>query len=121
MRIPLEITFRHMDTSEALETRIREKAEKLDRFYRAVSGCGYPALGQACLISLIFNAMNIGTNYTIARAFGVRLPLGVFVTFAPLLAMSLMLPSVGGLGVREEAHRRRQLPPVVDQGLCQLL
>ena len=79
--------------------------DKLDRFYRAVSGCGYRALGQACLISLVFNVMNIGTNYTIARAFGVRLPLGVFVTFAPLLAMSLMLPSVGGLGVREEAHR----------------
>jgi uncharacterized membrane protein YbhN (UPF0104 family) len=78
---------------------------KLDRFYRAVSGCGYRALGQACLISLLFNTMNISVNYTIARAFGVRLPLGVFVTFAPLLAMSLMLPSVGGLGVREEAHR----------------
>ncbi|MEW6676615.1 MAG: HPF/RaiA family ribosome-associated protein [Pseudomonadota bacterium] len=38
MRIPLEITFRHMDTSEALETRIREKAEKLDRFYQHVMG-----------------------------------------------------------------------------------
>jgi uncharacterized membrane protein YbhN (UPF0104 family) len=79
--------------------------DKLDRFYRAVSGCGYRALGQACLVSLIFNLMNVTTNYTIARAFDVRLPLGVFVTFAPMLAMSLMLPSVGGLGVREEAHR----------------
>jgi uncharacterized protein (TIRG00374 family) len=79
--------------------------DKLDRFYRAVSGCGYRALGQACLISLIFNAMNIYTNYTIARAYDVRLSFGVFVTFAPVLATSLMLPSVGGLGVREEAYR----------------
>ncbi len=79
--------------------------DKLDRFYRAVSGCGYRALGQACAISLIFNLMNVYTNYTIARAFDVRLPLGVFITFAPLLAMSLMLPSVGGLGVREETYR----------------
>lgn len=36
MRIPLEITFRHMDASPALEARIREKAEKLDRFYAHV-------------------------------------------------------------------------------------
>jgi uncharacterized membrane protein YbhN (UPF0104 family) len=79
--------------------------DKLDRFYRAVSGCGYRALGQACLVSLLFNVMNVTTNYTIARAFDVRLPLGVFVTFAPVLAMSLMLPSVGGLGVREETYR----------------
>ena len=35
----------------------------------------------------------------------VQLPPGVFVAFAPILAMSLLLPSVGGLGVREEVHR----------------
>jgi uncharacterized membrane protein YbhN (UPF0104 family) len=89
-----------------LGSRVRLPAQaKLDRLYRAVSGCGYRALGRACLISFVFNVMNVGANYSIARALGVRLPFGVFVTFAPLLAMSLMLPSVGGLGVREEAHR----------------
>jgi uncharacterized protein (TIRG00374 family) len=89
-----------------LSSRVRLPGrDKLDRFYHAVSGCGYRALGQACAISLAFNLMNVYTNYTIARAFDVRLPLGVFVTFAPVLAMSLMLPSVGGLGVREEAYR----------------
>ena len=71
----------------------------------AVTIPGYRALGTACAISLVFNLMNIGVNYTIARAFGVDLPLGVFVTFAPILSVSLLLPSVGGLGVREEAHR----------------
>lgn len=38
MRIPMEITFRHMDPSPAVEARIREKAEKLDRFYENVMG-----------------------------------------------------------------------------------
>jgi uncharacterized membrane protein YbhN (UPF0104 family) len=78
---------------------------KLERFYRALSGCGYRALGQACVISLAFNLMNVSVNYLIARGLHVRLPLGVFFAFAPILSMSLMLPSVGGLGVREEAHR----------------
>jgi ribosomal subunit interface protein len=36
MRIPVEITFRHMEPSPAVEARIREKAEKLDRFYESV-------------------------------------------------------------------------------------
>lgn len=38
MRIPMEITFRHMDPSPAVEARIHEKAEKLDRFYENVIG-----------------------------------------------------------------------------------
>jgi len=38
MRIPLEITFRHMEPSPAVEARIREKAEKLGRFYESVMG-----------------------------------------------------------------------------------
>jgi uncharacterized protein (TIRG00374 family) len=79
--------------------------DKLERFYRAVSGSGYRALGLACAISLAFNLMNVAVNYLIGLAFWVQLPLGVFVAFAPLLSMSLMLPSVGGLGVREEVHR----------------
>jgi len=89
-----------------LGSRVRLPGQsKLERFYHAVSGCGYRALGMACAISLIFNLMNVGVNYVVARAFGVNLPLGIFVTFAPILSMSLLLPSVGGLGVREEAHR----------------
>jgi uncharacterized membrane protein YbhN (UPF0104 family) len=89
-----------------LGARIRLPGQaKLERFYASVSGCGYRALGQACAISLLFNLMNVSVNYLIGLAFWVQVPLGIFVAFAPILAMSLMLPSVGGLGVREEAHR----------------
>jgi uncharacterized membrane protein YbhN (UPF0104 family) len=78
--------------------------DKLERFYHAVSGCGYRALGQACAISLIFNLINVTINYLIALGLNVRLPFGVVVAFAPVLSISLMLPSIGGLGVRETAH-----------------
>jgi uncharacterized membrane protein YbhN (UPF0104 family) len=78
---------------------------KLERFYRAVGGCGYVALGQACGISLVFNLLNITVNYTIARGLNVDLPLGIFFLFTPIVSLSLMLPSVGGLGVREETFR----------------
>ena len=39
MQIPLQITIRDVEHSEALETHIREKAEKLDEFFRHIMSC----------------------------------------------------------------------------------
>ncbi len=77
-----------------------------ERFYHAVNGCGYVALGQACAISLVFNLSTIWASYLIARGLNVELPFGTFFLFVPLLSMSLLIPSVGGLGVSEEIYRR---------------
>jgi uncharacterized membrane protein YbhN (UPF0104 family) len=77
---------------------------KLERFYGAVSGCGYAALGKASAVSLVFNLMNITINYLIARGLNVERPFWVFFAFAPILSLSLLVPSIGGLGVRETAH-----------------
>jgi ribosome-associated translation inhibitor RaiA len=38
-KIPLEITFRDVEHSPALEERIRESAAKLERFSRDITGC----------------------------------------------------------------------------------
>lgn len=39
MRIPLQVTVRDIPHSEAIETRIHEKAEKLERFYDRIMSC----------------------------------------------------------------------------------
>ncbi|WP_455197234.1 HPF/RaiA family ribosome-associated protein [Kaarinaea lacus] len=39
MKLPLQITFRHMEPSEALETNIREHAENLDKFAENIMSC----------------------------------------------------------------------------------
>lgn len=39
MQIPLQITFRHMDHSDAMEAKVREKAEKLDKFADHIMSC----------------------------------------------------------------------------------
>jgi len=39
MQIPLQITLRDMPHSEAVESRIRQRAEKLNRFYDRIMGC----------------------------------------------------------------------------------
>lgn len=39
MKQPLQITFRDMPHSDAIEAHIRKKAEKLDEFYDQIMGC----------------------------------------------------------------------------------
>jgi len=39
MQIPLQVSFRGMDPSDAVEARVRERAAKLDRFYDRIMGC----------------------------------------------------------------------------------
>lgn len=39
MQLPLQVTFRHMEPSEVIETNVRKKAEKLDRFYDQIMSC----------------------------------------------------------------------------------
>lgn len=39
MKLPLEITFRNMEPSEALEANVREHAGKLDQFYDRIMSC----------------------------------------------------------------------------------
>jgi len=39
MQIPLQITFRDMEPSEAVEARIREKAAKLEQYYDRIMSC----------------------------------------------------------------------------------
>ena len=39
MQLPLQITFRDMESSEAVESNIRERASRLDRFYDHIMSC----------------------------------------------------------------------------------
>jgi ribosome-associated translation inhibitor RaiA len=39
MNIPLQIIFRGLDRSEAVEAKIRERAEKLETFYKRIISC----------------------------------------------------------------------------------
>ncbi|HWQ32862.1 MAG TPA: HPF/RaiA family ribosome-associated protein [Blastocatellia bacterium] len=39
MKLPVQITFRNMESSAAVETRIREEAAKLEEFYDRIMGC----------------------------------------------------------------------------------
>jgi len=39
MKLPLQVTFRNMQASPAVEAEVRERAEKLGRFYAGIMSC----------------------------------------------------------------------------------
>jgi ribosomal subunit interface protein len=39
MQIPLRITFRNLDRSEAVEAKVRERVDELEQFYDRITGC----------------------------------------------------------------------------------
>jgi ribosomal subunit interface protein len=39
MRTPLQVTFRNIQTSEAIEAKIRKYVDKLERFYNRIINC----------------------------------------------------------------------------------
>jgi ribosome-associated translation inhibitor RaiA len=39
MQTPLQITFRHLQPSAAVEARVREHVERLERFHQRIMGC----------------------------------------------------------------------------------
>lgn len=39
MRLPLQITFRNVQSSQAVEAAIREQVEKLEKFYDRITSC----------------------------------------------------------------------------------
>jgi ribosomal subunit interface protein len=64
MKIPMQITLRNVDQSEALETHIREKAKKLESFFDHIISC-------RVVVDVPHNHKQQG------KAFNVRIDIGV--------------------------------------------
>ena len=77
---------------------------QVGKLYAAICGPGPKAIRQALGISLTFNALLILLNYLLALSLDVQVSIGYFLLFVPLTSLSLTLPAVGGLGVREYTY-----------------
>jgi len=72
-----------------------------ERLARTVDSCRRSALVGALLVSVVFNLMQIGWWAATGRALGISVPLSYYLLVVPLLSLALLVPSIGGLGVRE--------------------
>lgn len=75
--------------------------QKIDRIITAVQACGWTAVWQAMGISILFNLMQIGWFAAAGLALGYQVPLSHYFLVIPFLSLAILLPSVGGLGIRE--------------------
>jgi uncharacterized membrane protein YbhN (UPF0104 family) len=75
--------------------------QKVDRVITAVQACGWTAVGQAMGISILFNLMQISWFAVAGLALGYHLPFSHYALVIPFLSLAILLPSIGGLGIRE--------------------
>jgi uncharacterized membrane protein YbhN (UPF0104 family) len=87
----------------SLRTRI-QNVGWLKPLYVALQGYDRKTLAKALLASLIFNFVWILVNITAGLALGVHASLVDYLVFVPLVSLALLLPSVGGIGVRELSY-----------------
>jgi len=71
--------------------------------YRSLHDYGAAALWKATAASVVWNLILVLGYYLLAQAVSIHLELWYFFLFVPIISVLLMIPSVGGLGVREGA------------------
>jgi glycosyltransferase 2 family protein len=81
--------------------RLFRRFKILRDLYESLGMYSRKALARATAAALLFNLMQILANILLAGAVGIRVPVPYFFLFVPIIAVSTMLPSLGGLGVRE--------------------
>jgi hypothetical protein len=75
------------------------------RFIDSFAEYGYGPLAAAFAWSVAFAAVMIGTNWLLGAAFGIdQAGAKEWAIVTPLVALSLLVPSIGGLGVREWSY-----------------
>ena len=82
-------------------TRLQPVWAKVAGVITAVQACGWTAVWQALGISIIFNLMQIGWFAAAGLALGYQVPFSHYFLVIPFLSLAILLPSVGGLGIRE--------------------
>lgn len=71
------------------------------KFLTAVTGCGWRAIGQALAVSALFDVLLVGWWTMATHALSAPVAYLYNILVVPLFALALMVPSFGGLGVRE--------------------
>jgi len=81
--------------------KLRSLWSKFEQLFKAVSACGWRAVWAAMAVSIIFNLMQISWWWAAGKALGYDIPISYYFLTTPLMSLAILLPSIGGLGVRE--------------------
>lgn len=74
-------------------------------FTQALTGSGKRDLNSGIILSILNTALTVINHYLVALAVGIQLGIGLFFVFSPTVNLSLMLPTISGLGLRELGYQ----------------
>jgi hypothetical protein len=80
---------------------VTDPDKPLAKLLQAVQGCGWPAILKALGVSVVFNFILCGWWLVSGWAIGYDVPFTHYLLVVPILSVLLLIPSIGGLGVRE--------------------
>lgn len=72
---------------------------------QAVTGASWRDISSAIILSIINTAFIVLNHYLVALAVGIYLGIGLFFIFSPAVNLSVILPTISGLGVREIGYQ----------------
>ena len=73
----------------------------IPRLTEAIDQCGWRAIGGAMAVSIAFNLLQGAWWTTTARSLGLDISYLYMLLVVPILSLVMLIPSIGGLGVRE--------------------
>jgi len=81
---------------------VTDEKQPLAKLLNAVQGCGWGAIGKALAVSAVFVGILAAWWMTAGFALGLhQISYTYFLLVIPILSVSMLAPSIGGLGVRE--------------------
>jgi uncharacterized protein (TIRG00374 family) len=83
--------------------RLLSRFNILRELYDSIHLYGARALLRATAASVVWNLILILAYYLLGLAVGVELSLGIYFLLVPVISALLVIPSIGGLGIREGA------------------
>ena len=76
----------------------------LGNYIQKIGSITHKSLSGAWVISLFFYLFIIGFQYSLSLALHSTLPITIFFVFTPIVSLTLLLPSIQGLGIRENTY-----------------
>ena len=81
--------------------RLFGRVKILRELYESLHTYGPAALLRGTAASVVWNLILVVGYYLLGLAVGIDLAIGYYFLFVPIISAALMIPSVGGLGIRE--------------------
>lgn len=83
----------------------RARENWLMPFTQALTGAKKAHMLLAFALSMLNTATTVFNHYLVALGVGIKLGIGLFFIFSPIVNLSLLLPTISGLGIREVGYQ----------------